>query len=283
MKDLKTYKYKLPDHFNLYDIMESGQVFMYYPHEKGFIIQTLNKRTYLEEDGDTLIIKTDHDPAIFLHYLDYDYDYERDFQLLEDIGFPSDVLEYSDGIRLLNQDLEEIVFSFIISQNNNIKRIKKIINALRESVGDKMSDSFGEYYSFPRADQINKLSVEDLREMGAGYRDKYIKNTAEFLTNNPNFLAQTLKLDTKSAHTELLTLSGVGPKVADCILLFGMGKRDVFPLDTWMEKVFLERFYQEKNRVKMANAGTKAYGNLSGLAQQLYFYHIRTAGKWKSK
>ncbi|WP_099950120.1 DNA-3-methyladenine glycosylase family protein [Ezakiella peruensis] len=279
MKDLKTYKYKLPDHFNLYDIMESGQVFMYYPHEKGFIIQTLNKRAYLEEDGDRLIIKTDHDPAIFLHYLDYDYDYERDFQLLEDMGFPSDVLEYSDGIRLLNQDLEEIVFSFIISQNNNIKRIKKIINALRESVGDKMSDSFGEYYSFPRADQINKLSVEDLREMGAGYRDKYIKNTAEFLTNNPDFLAQTIKLDTKSAHAELLTLSGVGPKVADCILLFGMGKRDVFPLDTWMEKVFLERFYQEKNRVKMANAGTKAYGNLAGLAQQLYFYHIRTAGK----
>lgn len=279
MNDLKTYKYKLPDHFNLYDIMESGQVFMYYPYEKGFIIQTLNKRAYLEEDGDSLIIKTDHDPSIFLHYLDYDYDYERDFQLLEDMGFPSDVLEYSDGIRLLNQDLEEIVFSFIISQNNNIKRIKKIINALRESVGDKMLDSFGEYYSFPRAEQINKLSVEDLREMGAGYRDKYIKNTAEFLTNNPNFLAQTIKLDTKSAHAELLTLSGVGPKVADCILLFGMGKRDVFPLDTWMEKVFLERFYQEKNRVKMANAGTKAYGNLAGLAQQLYFYHIRTAGK----
>lgn len=279
MNDLQTYKYKLPDHFNLYDIMESGQVFMYYPQEKGFIIQTLNKRAYLEEDGDTLIIKTDHDPAIFLHYLDYDYDYDRDFQLLEDMGFPSDVLEYSDGIRLLNQDLEEIVFSFIISQNNNIKRIKKIINALRESVGDKLMDSFGEYYSFPRADQINKLSVEDLRDMGAGYRDKYIKNTAEFLTNNPNFLAETLKLDTRSAHAELLTLSGVGPKVADCILLFGMGKRDVFPLDTWMEKVFLERFYQEKNRVKMANAGTKAYGNLAGLAQQLYFYHIRTAGK----
>lgn len=279
MKDLKTYKYKLPNHFNLYDIMESGQVFMYYPYEKGFIIQTLNKRAYLEEDGDSLIIKTDHDPAIFLHYLDYDYDYDRDFKLLEDMGFPSDVLEYSDGIRLLNQDLEEIVFSFIISQNNNIKRIKKIINALRESVGDKMSDSFGDYYSFPRAEQINKLSVEDLREMGAGYRDKYIKNTAEFLTANPDFLAETIKLDTKSAHAELLTLSGVGPKVADCILLFGMGKRDVFPLDTWMEKVFLERFYQEKNRVKMADSGTKAYGNLAGLAQQLYFYHIRTAGK----
>lgn len=65
MKDLKTYKYKLPDHFNLYDIMESGQVFMYYPHEKGFIIQTLNKRAYLEEDEDTLIIKSDHDPSIF--------------------------------------------------------------------------------------------------------------------------------------------------------------------------------------------------------------------------
>ena len=275
MSELKTYKYKLPAHFNLYDIMESGQVFMYFPYDKGFIIQTLNKRAYLEEDGSELIIKTDHDPEIFLHYLDYAYDYENDFKLLSAMGFPKDVLEYSDGIRLLNQDLEEIVFSFIISQNNNIKRIKKIITALREAVGDKLADSFGEYYSFPTSSQINKLSVEDLRAMGTGYRDKYIKNTAEFLEAHPNFLAEIMKLDTRSAHKELLSLSGVGPKVADCILLFGMGKRDVFPLDTWMEKVFLERFYEEKNRVKMADAGTKAYGNLAGLAQQLYFYHIR--------
>lgn len=272
---MKTYEYKMPKHFKLYDIMESGQVFMYFEHEDGYIVQTKNKRAFLKEDGDKLIIKTDHDPEIFLHYLDYYYDYESDFKLLEEMGFPSDVLEFSDGIRLLNQDFEEIIFSFIISQNNNIKRIKKIIIALREAVGEKMSDSFGEYYSFPSSEDINRLTREELREMGTGYRDKYIKGTAEFLSQNPNYLEEVKALDTKDAHKKLLELPGVGPKVADCIILYGVGKRDVFPLDTWMEKVFLERFYEEKNRVKMANVATDSYGNLAGLAQQLYFYHIR--------
>lgn len=272
---MKTYEYKLPQHFNLHDIMESGQVFMYFEYEDGYIVQTKNKRAYLEERDDKLIIKTDHDPKIFLHYLDYDYDYETDFKLLKEMGFPEDVLEFSDGIRLLNQDFEEIIFSFIISQNNNIKRIKKIITSIREAVGEKMTDSFGEYYSFPNSEQINTLTQEELREMGTGYRDKYIKGTAEFLSRNKNYLDEVKKLDTKDAHQKLLELPGVGPKVADCIILYGVGKRDVFPLDTWMEKVFLERFYEEKNRVKMANAATKSYGNLAGLAQQLYFYHIR--------
>lgn len=272
---MKTYEYKMPKHFKLYDIMESGQVFMYFEHEDGYIVQTKNKRAFLKEDGDKLIIKTDHDPEIFLYYLDYYYDYESDFKLLEEMGFPSDVLEFSDGIRLLNQDFEEIIFSFIISQNNNIKRIKKIITALREAVGEKLSDSFGEYYSFPSSADINRLTREEFREMGTGYRDKYIKGTAEFLTQNPNYLEEVKALDTKDAHKKLLELPGVGPKVADCIILYGVGKRDVFPLDTWMEKVFLERFYEEKNRVKMANVATDSYGNLAGLAQQLYFYHIR--------
>ena len=275
MSNLKTYNYKKPPHFNLYDIMESGQVFMYFEHENGYIIQTKNKRAYIEEVPDEIIIKTDHDPEIFLHYLDYNYDYKRDFELLSEMGFPKDVLEFSDGIRLLNQDFEEIIFSFIISQNNNIKRIKKIITSLRERVGKVLEDSFGSYYSFPSSVEINTLTVEELREMGTGYRDKYIKGTAEFLVNHPNYLSEVNALETKDAHQRLLELPGVGPKVADCIILYGLGKRDVFPLDTWMEKVFLERFYQEKNRVKMANAATKSYGNLAGLAQQLYFYHIR--------
>ncbi|MCI5674750.1 MAG: 8-oxoguanine DNA glycosylase [Ezakiella sp.] len=275
---MKTIKYDKPAHFNIKDICESGQVFMYKEYEDGYLIQTKDKRAKISEDGEFIYItSSDHD--LILNYLDYYYDYENDFNMLKEMGFPKDILSFSDGIRILKQDLEEIVYSFIISQNNNIKRIKKIISNLLIKTNLKASDEFGEYYLFPSSKDIAKLELEELREMGLGYRDKYIYNTSRFLSDNPDFLEKIKLLNTKEAHNELVKLSGVGPKVADCILLYGMNRRDTFPLDTWMAKVFKEQFYDEKNRVKMADFATKKYGNLAGLAQQLYFFHIRENSK----
>lgn len=274
-----------PKHFDLYDILDSGQAFMYTEYEDGYLIITKGKRAFVKElksDNKILFkVQNKEDLKIFMNYFDMTHNYESDFKKLRELGFPEDVLSFSNGVRILNQDAEEIIFTFIISQNNNIKRIKKITKSLTETVGEKKEDDFGEYYAFPTAKQISKLSIETLREMGAGYRDSYIYHTSNFLKDNPNFLIEVNALNTTDARKKLLTLKGVGPKVADCILLFGFNKRDVFPLDTWMEKVFHERFDEkEKNRVKMALKGTSEFGELAGLAQQLYFYHIRkTSGK----
>lgn len=274
-----------PKHFELCDILDSGQAFMYNEYEDGYLITTKGKRAFVKElKSDKKILfklSNKEDLKIFMNYFDMTHNYEEDFKKLRELGFPEDVLSFSNGIRILNQDAEEIIFTFIISQNNNIKRIKKIIKSLTEKVGEKKIDDFGEYNAFPNAKQISTLSIKTLREMGAGYRDSYIYHTSNFLKNNPNFLVEVKKLPTTNARKKLLTLKGVGPKVADCILLFGFNKRNVFPLDTWMEKVFHERFDEsEKNRVKMALKGTNEFGELAGLAQQLYFYHIRkTSGK----
>lgn len=275
---MKEYILKKPSHFDLNAIMDSGQAFMFENYKDGYLVITRNNRAYVKENGNNLEILAKNDTAleIFKNYFDIEHDYEKDFSTLYNLGFPEDVLEFSSGVRILNQDAEEIIFTFIISQNNNIKRIKKITKALTESVGKKFLDDFGEYYSFPHAHEIATLSVEDFHEMGAGYRDNYLYHTSHYLKNNPNFLADVAALPTKDARKKLMTLKGVGPKVADCILLFGFNKRDVFPLDTWMEKVFHERFDNNiKNRVKMAEIGSNEFGELAGLAQQLYFYHIR--------
>lgn len=274
-----------PKHFDLHDILDSGQAFMYNEYEDGYLIITKGKRAFVKElknDNKILFKVNDKEELkIFMNYFDMTHNYEKDFKELRELGFPEDVLSFSNGVRILNQDAEEIIFTFIISQNNNIKRIKKITKSLTEAVGEKKTDEFGEYCSFPTAKNIATLSIETLREMGAGYRDKYIYHTSNFLKDNPNFLVEVNSLPTNDARKKLLTLKGVGPKVADCILLFGFNKRDVFPLDTWMEKVFHERFDEsEKNRVKMALKGTNEFGELAGLAQQLYFYHIRKTS-WK--
>ena len=109
-----------------------------------------------------------------------------------------------------------------------------------------------------------------------GYRDKYIFETSKILSNRPELIDEIKTKNTEEARKLLITLPGIGPKVADCILLFAFSKRDVFPLDTWMEKVFKERFSdKEKNRIKMAQKASIEYGNLAGYAQQLYFFHIR--------
>lgn len=278
------FKVDRPVHFNLSDILDSGQAFMYSEYEDGFLIITKGKRAFVKElpSENKILFRVPDEKSleIFKNYFDFSHNYEEDFKRLYELGFPEDVLSFSNGIRILNQDAEEIIFTFIISQNNNIKRIKKITRALTERVGKKCVDEYGEYFAFPDAKAISTLSIEDFKEMGAGYRDSYLYHTSNFLNENPNFLGEVAELETPLARKKLLTLKGVGPKVADCILLFGFNKRDVFPLDTWMEKVFHERFDKnEKNRVRMATKGAEEFGELAGLAQQLYFYHIRRKEK----
>lgn len=282
---MKTYLIDLPDHFNLYDLLESGQAFMYEKHKDGYLIITKGQRAFVKEDPEnhklTIRAKDQDGFNNMIHYFDLLHDYNKDYEDLKKIGFPADVLSFSSGIRILSQDIEEVIFTFIVSQNNNIKRIKKILNAIRNKVGKEKEDDYGKYHIFPTSEEIATLSLEELKEMGLGYRDKYIFETSRFLRDNKDFIENIKSMDTKNARKELMKLVGVGPKVADCILLFGYNKRDVFPLDTWMEKVFHERFekedveQREKNRVKMARLAETEYKELSGLAQQLYFYHIR--------
>lgn len=191
-------------------------------------------------------------------------------------------IKYGEGIRILNQDLWETIISFIISANNNIPRIKGIIERLSKAYGNKIEWREKEYYTFPTAEQLSRADINDLRDLGLGFRDKYIYQTTQQIVNGKiDLIALHEESDTQKIRNILLSLPGVGPKVADCILLFSTLKRfDVFPIDVWVRRVMNDLYIKEKdeNKVskdKIEDLARKKYGNLEGIAQQYLFYWKR--------
>ena len=193
-------------------------------------------------------------------------------------------IEYGKGIRILNQDLWETIISFIISANNNIPRIKGIIEKLSKKYGTKIEWEGKEYYTFPTAEQLKKVTVEEYRKLGLGFRDKRIYETTQMiLEKKVNLEKMKQNPNTKEVREELLTLSGVGPKVADCILLFSDLKRfEVFPIDVWVRRVMNDLYIKNEDETKVSKKqiekiAQEKFGNLAGLAQQYLFYWRREA------
>ena len=190
-------------------------------------------------------------------------------------------IKYGEGIRILNQDLWETIISFIISANNNIPRIKGIINRLSEKFGSKIEWNGDTYYTFPTVQQLARASVQDLRSLGLGFRDVRVYETTKMILNKEVDLDKMYEEDTSKVKESLLTLSGVGPKVADCILLFSKLKRfDVFPIDVWVRRVMNELYIKNEDETKVSkkeieNLAKEKYGNLEGIAQQYLFYWKR--------
>ena len=193
-------------------------------------------------------------------------------------------VEYGKGIRILNQDLWETIISFIISANNNIPRIKGIIERLSAKYGKKIEWNGKKYYTFPTPEELKEVSVEDYRKLGLGFRDIRLYETTKMILENKVDLQKLRENpDTKDVRDQLLTLSGVGPKVADCILLFSDLKRfEVFPIDVWVRRVMNDLYIKEEDetkvsKVKIEKIANEKFGNLAGLAQQYLFYWRRMA------
>ena len=193
-------------------------------------------------------------------------------------------IEYGEGIRILNQDLWETLISFIISANNNIPRIKGIIERISKSYGEKIVWDKAEYYTFPTPQELSRASVEDLRNIGLGFRDVRVYETTKIINENPNKLKELEdEKDVNKLREELLKFPGVGPKVADCVMLFStLKKLEVFPIDVWVRRVMNELYIKNDDETKINKkeieelAKTK-YGNLAGIAQQYLFYWRRGA------
>lgn len=193
-------------------------------------------------------------------------------------------IKYGEGIRILNQDLWEMIITFIISANNNIPRIKGIIERLSKKYGSEIIWNGKSYFTFPKAEQLKNVTVEDYRNLGLGFRDVRVYETTHKVLNKEIDLEQLLnEKDTIKVREKLLTLSGVGPKVADCILLFSTLKRfDVFPIDVWVRRVMNDLYIKNEDETKVSRKeieklAEEKFGNLSGLAQQYLFYWRREA------
>ena len=176
-------------------------------------------------------------------------------------------LEYSSGIRILRQDPWESLCSFIISQNNNIPRIKKIIRELSEKYGSVCYFENTPHYTFPTFDKLNSAGVDGLFALKTGFRAKYIFDATEKLKNGEVVLDNIFALDYGRAETELSKIKGIGKKVAACALLFGFNKTEAFPIDVWMKRSLDNHFGGEID--------TESLGKCAGIAQQYLFYYER--------
>ncbi len=258
--------------FSVEKIFDCGQCFRFDPDPMGGVSGIYRGRKYrfTQESEDTVKIyntsKADFEENLF-HYLSLDLDYDM---MNEDIrkAFGSDktideAIEAGKGIRILRQDAFETLISFIISQNNNIPRIKKLVEALCRECGEKTEDG----YAFPTSEAIVELGVDKLREMKTGFRAAYIFDAAEKVAKGEIDLEALKKLDTDAALTELQKIKGVGLKVASCVALFGLNKLDTFPVDVWIKRV-LEKYYPE-------GLDINTLGDYRGLSQQYLFYYER--------
>lgn len=285
----QTYIIEAKNSFEPKDIFECGQCFRWNRQEDG---------SYTGIFGNNVLkVKKEQNKILFQGICEKDiketvenyFDLERNYETIKQQLSKVDQhiktsIEYGKGIRILNQELWETIISFIISANNNIPRIKGIIERISEKYGDKIHYQGKNYYTFPTPEQLKNVSVEEYRKLGLGFRDIRLYETTkmilekevdlEKLKNNPN---------TQEVREELLRLSGVGPKVADCILLFSDLKRlEVFPIDVWVRRVINDLYIGEKqeNKVSKKQIETIAkqkFGNLAGLAQQYLFYWRREA------
>ena len=262
-------------YFNPKDTLECGQVFRFSPYKDGYLVNSANKIAYVYVDGLKTVI--DSEDADYFHtYFDLDRDYKKIVEAACAFGIPllTKSAELCSGLRILNQNREEMIYSFIISQNNNIPRIKGIIGRICERLGEKLSSPFGEYFAFPSSSALAEADISVFTAAGAGYRDTYLKETAQRIcTEGVDGLDG---LSTPELKRALLTYKGIGPKVADCISVFGFRKTDSFPVDTWIEKVYAEDFKGTlKNREKIAKYFTDTFKENSGYVQQYLFYGKR--------
>ncbi len=209
-------------------------------------------------------------------YLDLDSDYKAIKSSLEfDINVKT-AMDFGWGIKILNQEIFECLISFIISTQNAIPRIKKIVGALSEMYGRRLS--FGEktYYAFPTLEELDGITAEALAPLKAGYRAAYIADAVEKIKSGEVRLDKIKELPYAEAKAELMKIRGVGPKVADCVLLFSAGKKEAFPIDVWVKRTMQTLYLGEGANEKQISAyAAERFGSYAGVAQQYLFYYAR--------
>ena len=297
LKNVKSFE---PKH-----VFECGQCFRWDPEVDGSYTGIVGENVInVSKSQNDIIIKgsfKDNIKDVCTKYFDLETDYENIKEKLStiDINMKTSI-EYGNGIRILHQNIWESLISFIISANNNIPRIKGIIERISKKYGKEIEWNNKKYYTFPTSDELSKASIKELRMLGLGFRDSRVFETTKIVNNKEISLQELEKIeDINVLREELLKFPGVGPKVADCIMLFSMKKYDVFPIDVWVKRVMTELYVkeliQENNKLlsqkeqykqvseisnkKILQLAENKFGELAGVAQQYLFYWRRELEK----
>ena len=251
---------------------ECGQCFRWEKQPDGSFIGIANSQVVkISALGTTVEIEgiTPYDYENFWkRYLDADRDYAAIKSAVNINSTMNEAVTFGCGIRILRQDFFEALISFIISQRSSIPKIKSCVDKLCRLCGEKLTFDGKVYYSFPTPQKVASLSENDIRSIGVGYRAPYILRAAQAVLSGEIDERLLDAADTPSARKKLLSLYGVGDKVCDCVLLFSLGKYDLFPSDVWIKRVMAEKFDTKDAK----ELGESQFGSYSGFAQQYLFY-----------
>ena len=270
------------ENFDAKAIFTCGQAFRWYEEKNGsFTTVHLGRVLNVLNEDDKVIFKgtnLEEFNEIWIDYFDLNTNYQSIRKSLANYEILANAMEYGKGIRILNQNHFEMLISFIISANNMIPRIRKSIEVISMRYGKFIcEDENRKYYSFPTVEELSKATVEELREFAkVGFRDKRIFDTVNMIKNENIDLDSFENLETDNLREELLKFSGVGNKVADCIMLFSYKRGEVFPVDVWIKRVMEELFIKEETPVKkISKEADRIFGKYAGYAQQYLFYYGR--------
>ena len=264
------------DNFNLKDTVTCGQIFRFEIEEDNSYTVILNDRVInIKQVGNELEVNSSNEDnleEVIRNYFDLDFDYESINKRL--IGIDKDnkeIIKLCTGLKMINEPKFETIISYILSSNNRVPQIKKALDNISRTYGEKVLFNNKEYYLFPSREELSKCDTETLRNCKTGFRDKYIY---EFVNSKEFDIDSISNMNSEDALNYLKELNGVGDKVASCILLFGYHRFDVFPIDTWVKKYMKDK-YNIEGVDNIRKFTYDKYKDLSGIAIQYMFHYKR--------
>ena len=260
-------------------IFECGQCFRWRRQLDGSYTGVVQEHVFnVIKENNSVIIHADSDDLqdLFANYVDLKTEYAEIKKELQGDKILKKAIDFGYGIRILKQDHWECLASFIISANNRIPMIMRAVENISEQFGKPIEFSTKIHYSFPNPEELVDVEEDRLALCGVGFRCKYIKHAARMVSAGEIDLKAIENMDSHSAREELMRIPGVGPKIADCVLLYSYGKPNVFPTDVWVKRVVeVLFFHREAKLTEIQEFAAKKFGDLAGFAQQYLFYYAR--------
>ena len=268
--------------FDLRQTLECGQCFNFEKlNEQEYAVVAFDRLLHIKQcDNELVFLNADEADIqnIWIPYFDLDRDYgEIKAKVSEADERLKPITEEYGGIRILNQDFTETLISFIISQNKNITHIKQIVRLISEANGHLLGEINGrEYYSFPHLPELDKITVDDFKALKTGFRAPYLRDAIDRMMSGEIDGDELRGMTFADAKERLMNIKGVGDKVANCVLLFGLGFRNAFPVDVWIKRV-MEELYFGKDTPKdlIEKFAAEKFGKYGGYAQQYLFIYAR--------
>ncbi len=266
--------------------MECGQSFRWQPSTNGWYCGVVDGRQLrIRQEHQTLIVKSSVDErgdqleAFLRHYLDLNRDLPAILDAVDIDPFIHRSIETFRGMRILNQEVWECLASFILSQNNNVPRIKGIIRTISARFGEKITLDDSIDYAFPTPQALAEAGVETLYDCGLGYRAPYVWTVSSAVAAGEFDLDAVKNLPYADAKRELMGVKGIGEKVADCICLFSLGHVQALPIDVWVKRIIEQIYLKREASIREIRQFAETYfGEYLGYAQQYLFHYARTVG-----